>query len=73
MDYERLHDDIWRHFTVHRGEWVLHRGAFRWRRNGNFISNGYESFGMESICEENGWDVVEKYGEHIAIIRDKSP
>lgn len=28
-------------------------------------------FEMESICEDNGWEIVVKYGDHIAIIRDK--
>lgn len=70
MDYERLHDDIWKHITVNSGESVITRGPFRWRCNGFFISNGYEMFEAESICEENGWEIVVKYGEHIAIIKD---
>jgi hypothetical protein len=32
------------------------------------IPNAYESFSLEGICEERGWNIVERYGDHIAII-----
>ena len=54
-------------------EFVICRQAFRWLKDGLVISNGYEMFEMETIIEDNGWELVETYGEHIAICKPKSP
>lgn len=35
------------------------------------VSNAYESRSMEVVCKERGWEIVVRYGAHIAIIKDK--
>lgn len=70
LDYERLGPDIWKHIYLKEKESVLMRQAFRWFRNGEVVSNAYEGRSMESVCEDWGWKIVERYGEHIAIITE---
>lgn len=51
------------------GEFVIVRSAFRWLKHGtDVIPNAYEMFDMEQVCEERDWRIVERYGDHIAIV-----
>lgn len=68
LDFERLDYDLWKNIATKQGESVLVRHAFRWSRNGEFVPNAYESRDLESICEERNWKIVERYGDHIAIV-----
>ena len=68
LAYERLQRDIWKHIMVRPGESVMVRHAFRWHKNGQVVSNAYESYSLEGVCADRGWKIVETYGEHIAII-----
>jgi hypothetical protein len=72
LDYERLlnAEEISRAILTLKGESVLIRNAFRWKKDGMVVSNAYECHGMEEVCEERGWKIVVKYGEHIAIISE---
>lgn len=69
LDYERLGTDLWKHIGVSEEESVAVRHAFRWFKNGELLSNAYESMSIEQICEDRGWEIVTKYGDHIAIIK----
>jgi len=72
LPYERIDElKIIEAIRVSSGEFIVVRRPFRWMKNGEAISNAYESFGMECVCEDNGWKIVEKYGEHIAICKKK--
>jgi len=73
LDYERLIEAsaISKAIFTLEGESVLIRNAFRWKLDGMVVSNAYESFSMEQVCEERGWKIVTKYGEHIGIIITK--
>lgn len=68
LDYERLDYDLWKNIATKQEESVLVRHAFRWFRNGEAVSNAYESRDLESICEERNWKIVVRYGDHIAIV-----
>jgi hypothetical protein len=70
LAYERLHKEIWKSIMVRPGESVMVRHAFRWHRNGEVVSNAYESFSLEGVCEDRGWKIVERFGEHIAVISE---
>jgi hypothetical protein len=70
LAYERLQRDIWKQIMVRPGESVMVRHAFRWHRNGEVVSNAYESFSLEGVCEDRGWKIVERFGEHIAVISE---
>lgn len=72
LDYERLlnAEEISRAILTLKGESVLIRNAFRWKKDGMVVSNAYECHGMEEVCEERGWKIIVKYGEHIAIISE---
>lgn len=54
-------------FTLNE-ESVLVRNSFRWKKDGEAISDAYTAMSMEQVCEERGWKIVERYGEHLAII-----
>ena len=69
LAYERLNREIWKSILTMPGESVLIRHAFRWHKNGEVVSNAYESRELNSLCEEHGWKVVQMFGEHIAIIK----
>jgi hypothetical protein len=49
-------------------ESVLVRNSFRWKKDGESISDAYTAMSMEQVCEERGWKIVERYGEHLAVI-----
>ena len=73
LPYERLDPDgITKSIICLDGEMVLVRSSFNWRLNSNPIPNGREGIPMENLCEDWGWEIVEKYGDHIAIVREKS-
>lgn len=71
LDYERLYDAgaISKSIYTLPGESVLIRNAFRWKRDGVVVSNAYEMQDMEQVCQDRGWEIVVRYGDHIAIIR----
>lgn len=72
LDYERLLNaaEISKAILTMKGESVLIRNAFRWKKDGMVVSNAYEGHSLEEVCEERGWTIVVKYGEHIAIITE---
>jgi hypothetical protein len=68
--YERLNNSVELSraiFTIDN-EYVLVRNSFRWKKDGETISDAYSAMSMEQVCEERGWKIVERYGEHLAII-----
>lgn len=71
LDYERILPDLKSAFRLKEGEFIINRSAFRWVRDNMFISNAYESTDIDDICEMKDWEVVVKYGEHIAICKNK--
>ena len=72
LDYERLleAETISKAIYTLPDESVLIRNAFRWKLNGKVVSNAYECHSMEQVCEDRGWRIVAKYGDHIAIISE---
>lgn len=71
LPYERISRDIWQHIWVSDGESVMVRHPFRWQRNGEVVSNAYESMSLDQVCGDRGWIIVERFGEHMAIIREE--
>ena len=72
LAYERLNAERLTEAIGHcDGEHVLVRQAFRWMLDGQVVNNAYESCSLASVCEDNGWKVIEQYGEHLAIVMDK--
>lgn len=68
LAYERLRPDLHLLIETCEGERVIQRQPFNWLKDGILICNGVEGQSMEHICEERGWQIVEKYGEHLGII-----
>ena len=71
LDYELFSDDIHKNIIplgYGKKAKVIVRRAFRWQLNGERINNGYESQSAEGLCEERGWEVLRKIGDHIAIV-----
>jgi hypothetical protein len=68
--YERLNNAaaISRAIYTHGGESVLIRNSFRWKNDGHTIQDTHSSMSMEQVCKAHGWRIVERYGEHLAII-----
>lgn len=72
IDFERITGDtIASCFKTQDDESVLVRQPFRWLRDGKVISNAYESYDLEGICNERGWEIVHRYGDSLAIVRTK--
>ena len=71
LAYERLDENkILDAIRLLPGEFIMMRRPFRWMKDGEVVPNAYESFRLEGICEDNGWKIVERYGEHIAICKE---
>ncbi len=70
LTYERLTDPgaISRAVFTFESESVLVRSPFRWTKDGKEIPDAYAHMDVEQVCEERGWEIVEQYGEHIAIV-----
>ncbi len=72
LAHERLDEIlIEKAIRVSGDEFVIVRRPFRWKKNGQVIPNAYESFRLETVCEDNHWKIVETYGGHIAIVKPK--
>lgn len=72
VDFERINGDtIASCFKTQDDESVLVRQPFRWLRDGKVISNSHESYDLECICNERGWEIVHRYGDSLAIVRTK--
>jgi hypothetical protein len=71
LPYERLGENIHEHIYCAKGEKVLQRRPFRWKLNGQVVCNAYESFSMESVCDDNGFEIVERYADDLAIVKPK--
>ena len=70
LDYERLDPKVLGHgFRLKQGEFLLVRQPFRWLRDSSVIPNAYEMFTMEQVCRDNGFQIVETYGDNIAICK----
>lgn len=54
-------------FTL-ENESVLVRNSFRWKKDGVVIADACSSMSMEQVCQQQGWRIVERYGEHLAIV-----
>ena len=54
------------------GEFIIYRGPFRWRQDdggeGVVLPNHYDSYSLEQIADDNGYDIVEDYNR-VAIVR----
>lgn len=73
LAYERLNlEALQKAIGLSEGEHLLVRSPFRWMLDGQVVSNAYEMFEMQGVCEERGWQIVETFGEHIAIVRDSN-
>ncbi len=68
-DHERLNPEIWKYIGVEPGQSVIVCQPFRWFRNGEVIPNAYEMFSVETVCRDNGWEIVASYGPHIAVVQ----
>jgi hypothetical protein len=72
VDFERINGDtIASCFKTQDDESVLVRQPFRWLRDGKVVSNAYESYDLECLCNERGWEIVHRYGNSLAIVRTK--
>ena len=72
LDYERLSDPaaISRAILTFEGESVLIRNPFRWTKDGLEIPDAYAEMPLDLVCSERGWKIVERYGEHMAIVSE---
>lgn len=71
LDYERInHELMSKAIGTSNDEFVITRGAFRWSKDGQFIPNAFEIFCVETVCEDNNWEIVAKYGNHIAVCKE---
>lgn len=68
--YERLNDAvaISRAVFTLENESVLVRNSFRWKKDGEAIPDAHSAMSLEQVCEERGWKIVERYGEHLAVV-----
>lgn len=69
--YERIDTNkISESIRTAEGEFIICRNPFRWHRDGKVISGGYEMFDMQTVCDDNKWEVVAVFGEHIAVCKE---
>lgn len=68
--YERLNDAVAvsRAVFTLENESVLVRNSFRWKKDGEAIPDAPSAMSLEQVCEERGWKIVERYGEHLAVV-----
>ena len=69
-DYERLNNAaaVTSAIFTMKHESVLVRNSFRWKKDGEPIPEAHASMSMEQVCEQQGWRIVECYGEHLAVV-----
>ena len=72
LPYERFTDAISDAIHLWHGEHLLVRRPFRWHLDGKPVPNGYEMFESQSLIETLGMEVVESYGDHIFILKEKA-
>lgn len=68
--YERLNNAVALSRAVFTcdNESVLVRNSFRWKKDGEAIPEASSAMSLEQVCGERGWNIIERYGEHLAII-----
>jgi hypothetical protein len=68
--YERLNNAaaISRAVYTHGNEAVLVRNSFHWKKDGQTIPEAHASMSMKQVCKAHRWKIVERYGEHLAIV-----
>lgn len=56
---------------LQEGDKIIRRGPFRWRNvDGDFLSNHYEMFSLESLAEDFGYKIIHNF-KHVGVVRNK--
>lgn len=54
------------------GEFIVYRAPFRWMHKDNVISNAYEHFKIETVCEDRYWELIHNF-YHVAVVKGREP
>ena len=77
VDYMYFPNNLHERFNLEEGEHVLIRGSFRWKMDGDVISNGYESCSIEGLLNPDnylatgGMEITQAISNDIYIVRKR--